>query len=730
MLPEIAKLAAEKAFEALGGAIYESPTCEEKDTAPFVTRTFCKIIGGASGAERDAWERDVTKRLEKIQESLDTISTTLDDINSSVHDLLVEMKLVALKLDEIQQGVAAAKYIQQIQARYETFKDLLGNERRMMAADPWSDFFTDVLEKDDLPQHLAVIKTALTLRSPSSDSLFRTFAKQIIVRATSEKTSTEELVRLYETFETYVTSFLVEIKKGYLLYTLAALFFDLKSQLSPNAPKREHKPVADWAAERNARLKAIVYGFNAEVLWLILALSGKELASHQRYSLSPAAAPILERVGRFTARALNEPYGLRGAVLSIAGNSDGKLTIAGTEAPVAHRAIIHAEFDTDWWTGTETKKDPDDDDSPIIHSWDQFAVTKEWEAWFYVLPESGTGTYELKPTARQRLYPNLRATVQRVDEATGKPSNKPEAINYGSFLRTDRIGGGFVMNNRDWGRWHAPVKNLELSSAPRRKEVDDTYTAFSSNKLENAFQSDDDDEPAFFQGLVSTLASGGEVEWNLFGIGSTWGCTHFARFMTMNPITAAESGLFEVEIELEPASTTQPTPGWIDLLKGKPRREFDGWIYRGPLWSHVEHESESRLVKEHFDLRDKMVARKLWFISGISTKYGCSLGIRLAVFATTQSDISADMPLPEHRAETNWDLKVDENTTKREDSVSDEARHVFRGVLEFKAGEKCYLVVQPMLNISIETSGGDFTPYLAYLSTNLVNLRVVGRKDR
>jgi hypothetical protein len=119
------------------------------------------------------------------------------------------------------------------------------------------------------------------------------------------------------------------------------------------------------------------------------------------------------------------------------------------------------------------------------------------------------------------------------------------------------------------------------------------------------------------------------------------------------------------------------------------------------------------------ELDGKMVVRKLWFASGPATNYGCDLKLRVYI-----ATLLEDRKLSKQVTLASWDKIVGASETAVDDVSVSEAQSTFSVNIEFEARTAYFLCVIPSIQLSIETSGLDFTPYFAYMGLRVTNLRI------
>src|SRR4029450_7572257 len=201
---EVAKFVAEKALNALGAAVYRSSMCAELDKQTPVAAYFCKLIGGATGAAEEEGRKDVTRRREDIKTGLETISGKIDVVNQGVKELLTRTALLDLELAKILQGQEAYKYLQQIQSYYQQYGEIVARKDAAASVNTWQAFYADVIHKYKFPEHLDIVRTAITSPLLDKDSLFRTFVKGILIKARAGQNSVDQELEFYNAYETYV----------------------------------------------------------------------------------------------------------------------------------------------------------------------------------------------------------------------------------------------------------------------------------------------------------------------------------------------------------------------------------------------------------------------------------------------------------------------------------------------------------------------------------------------
>lgn len=153
---------------------------------------------------------------------------------------------------------------------------------------------------------------------------------------------------------------------------------------------------------------------------------------------------------------------------------------------------------------------------------------------------------------------------------------------------------------------------------------------------------------------------------------------------------------------------------------------YPPWLYSGPEWSHWSHE---RLIADQDALNGKMVVRKLWYNASPTASYGCHLYPRVSAFVSTDGDLGR-AALPAGAPTAQWNLEVDKSQTVKDDfSVSDQTV-LFKGVVTFAPSVGHHVYVQSSLDVKVETSGMDYTPYFTYMGLQLTNLRIVQRANR
>ena len=148
------------------------------------------------------------------------------------------------------------------------------------------------------------------------------------------------------------------------------------------------------------------------------------------------------------------------------------------------------------------------------------------------------------------------------------------------------------------------------------------------------------------------------------------------------------------------------------------------WTYRGPEWSKWTHE---RMIPDHDALNGKMVVRKLWY-NPSTAAYGCYLHPRVAVFLSTEWDIHKATPTAEV-ALAKWDLDVDTSQNVKDDFSRSDPVSV-KGTLAFAPSVGYQVYIRPSIEVKVETSGLDFTPYYVYLAVQVTNMKIVARADR
>jgi hypothetical protein len=622
---------------------------------------FCKLIGGATGAAEEEWKKDVTKRLSSIQDSLVQISSKLDIINKAVAELMTETQLMELELSKILQG----------------------------------QLFSDVITKYKFPEHLDVVKTAVITPLLEKDSLLRVFVKQIAIKANARSKSSKQIAAYYGTYKTYVNSIVLELKNGFLLYSLATLFFEMQADIKAGAERPDLRISSRvWAARQEATFREIIEAFNTELVWLVLALSWEQVGGINPCFVIEGTRDMVARAMRFTARTLGEGYGLKGIVLSMGDRFNGAISVNGASLPIKMKAEMHTTEETDWWVARHT-----------TNIFDEFRLSETWNVYFYSMPEAKPGPYRMSDILPYQ--PNMLQVTQ-IDEITGKPAADAGSVAFGSFLEVERAGGGFALMSGGWNQANPQTKRGDEANTFRTKDINIDYCISS---LSYVPLMDGTGQIATGVALQATVSSGGEVVWIP---GSLWVQKSFGRFQSQKTIRAGEAGVFEIQGEFQ-----QLPQAWI-----KPGYVWQGdWLYGGPEWSRWSHEW---LIPSHDAMNGKMAVRKLWYTPS-TAKYGCYLHLRVYVFNSTRKDIQGDIPFPQRMGLANWDLEVDTNKNIKEDFSVTNAKSYFKGLLQFDGGTEYHLYVQPMIEVQVETSGLVRTPYFAYLGLQLTNLKISGR---
>jgi hypothetical protein len=685
---QVAEVIAEKVLNSLGAGIYHTKMCEESEHQSLPISFFCKLLGGASGAADADWQEDVTERLDKIQTNLTAIDQQLKTINAGVLELLTQTKLLELELSKILQGQNAYKYLQAIQGQFSNYARMLKDRETDVAK--WTTFFDDVINKYKLPEHLDQVKTAVITPLLDKESLLRVFVRKIAVQVKSNTNAAEQVLQFYDTFQAYVNSILLEMKKGYLLYMAAANFFEAQADVKKVAVPRHLSP-QDWDRRKNRDIKDLVNAFNAELVWLILTLSWEEVGGTNPHFLILGAREMVARALRFTARSLGENYGLRGVILSMGERFTGKITVGGNDVPISDTLEVITDQKADFWTADGNA----------------FQLSNVWKIYFYFKPTPKPGGPYAVETHPTRLpYGRGLTTVMTIDEVSGQRSNAAGSVVFGSFLEVERSGGGSALLGRKWQKQNPRVSTPDFSTTGRNATLDRIESTVVPVTAAGVTYNE----------LHAQICSAGEVFWTMIPPKSRWGVDYSCQFHTTDPIVSRETGQFRIEGELRPLPKSGITTG----RRTYRNQGIESSEAIGPIWSKLGARRGPMVLEGELD--KKLVVRKLWFVSTATTKYGCELKLRVYVIAraTKENAVvpSGQVPLAQ------WDKIVGSEETAQDEFCVSDAKNIFAVNLNLRAGTPYYFYVIPSVQVGVETSGSDMTPYFAYLGLQLTNLRI------
>jgi hypothetical protein len=215
-------------------------------------------------------------------------------VNQGVTELLTRTALLDLELAKILQGQQAYKYLQDMQSYYQEYTDMAARSGAAADLDAWHAFYSDVIQRYKFPEHLDIVKMAVTTPLLEKDSLLGTFVRGILIKARAGQNSVDQELELYNAYETYVSSILIELRKGCLLYSHAILFFEMRGAHDKTITRLPINGTA-WAARRDDAIKQIVHAFLSELVWLILGLSWPAVGGNNPYFLVPAAREMVAR---------------------------------------------------------------------------------------------------------------------------------------------------------------------------------------------------------------------------------------------------------------------------------------------------------------------------------------------------------------------------------------------------------------------------------------------------
>lgn len=502
---QIASFVGMKAFDAIANSVYTNSPVSTPGWRPpnAVAALFATVIRGAAGAVEKEWKENVTDKLELIDGKLAVISDQVGTISRGIGRLIGAMKLMDVKLDEILQGATAWEYIQSIQGDYGEYASITQELRKTLNGITLAEFQRDPtghqkrlrtffetlikIEGRDINKQIQTIVTALTKSTTKGrPNLLRNFLKGCKIK--HENTDLpkdwspieaeqwgpgwrmQRALELYEAYEVYASDVLFVLHQAYLMYEHAVAFFELGGgQPNPALPANS----VQLAAIKKRQLKEVLNTYNSELEWFVLQVCRPFLNGVNPAFLDALPEPkeIFKRADRFTSLMLNEPYGIRGRMITLGSATsiarEGHLVLtpsgqpsgsASTKicAPIATDRVDVGEANEklDWWLSRQRNR-----------VYDEVHFSDTWVVYRYHVPDAVPGNYDIGNTPLP--YTPAPFTVAQFNVKRFEPSTPSdtaadgEVVSFGSFAEVERAGGSFALLSGDWDctRFYPEDKN-------------------------------------------------------------------------------------------------------------------------------------------------------------------------------------------------------------------------------------------------------------------------------
>jgi hypothetical protein len=434
---ETGKKIGEAAFDAWAKKAYAVNCREDRKDL------LCAALSG--WAAEETWKESVTGELTQIRDHMSRIEQNLDDIRSSIDNLLLLTNLTHLKLDEVLTGTTVVEYFVKFSAY---FKDHFSKLFPAVGPSPadlealktrvnpttLKQLADDVLVKSDFPEKLGYIHRLMIDQPMAGKSqLLNLYARELSAQAQIMRA---DPLKLYELYENTVADLLYQQARAHLMCVYAAAALKGQQEISgKDITGPDPKALwADWEEKRREQLEE----FNRNVEWIVLGLS-PDVHGRDPYFLHPLAAQIFALADRFTATILGE-YGLWGRIISMGDEFTGAIELDGKPLEARNKGGAKISIGTalDWWSRSKGS-------SGVL---DTVHFASEWKVFRYTKKVDRGGKYPFKaPLPYNRAEQEVLSFKK--SDFTPAPAG-PDTVWFGSFTEVQRSGGGFALLS---GRW-------------------------------------------------------------------------------------------------------------------------------------------------------------------------------------------------------------------------------------------------------------------------------------
>jgi hypothetical protein len=614
----------------------------------------------------------------------------VDQINAAINEVLNRLGVVELGIEEILTGGLAYQTLMQIQSDFQEFSRLM-DEVKAIAANTAGDpngirakrinerlqtFYLRLLESK-IDQKVNLVFTSLTASIANKDSLMR-----IVITKIEEKLKSISLddycLQITKLYEAYVCAILVDLAKGYALYSQAAQFINMKmSSKSAEMPYT----VEEWTSHYKQQKKRLLDAFNTEVERMVLLRSSKFIGGSLPYVLDYGAEFAFASADHFTSMMLEEPYGIRGRIFSMGDRFSGKIKLkaAWSDEFSGTKFEINLGKQYDWWVARTADKTV----------YDEVRFSDTWKVYRYHIPDILDGTHAL--TCPELPYTPGAVLVDRYDARTLQKlpvGARPDSANiyyFGSFTEVQRAGGAFALLSGGWSDAKVEDKHTGGGAADKKLNVGKAKVTVTNVKSDRWLQAY---EKRVAPGLrtkypetTPTLRAFNRINLNV--VAAVWGRIEWKAFSADNSwLTRRYSAATESKKKIA-------SP---DARKVK-------------LTVHFQDQGGESLGDSFPDpsIRSKPTtcAAKFHFTTTIATKRGCTVksGFGLTFTGHTYS-LSKDVKL-----ETPASQSLDSITVSDAGALTGSIPVLFEG-------KELSLSAEAFVDYNIETSGLDKTEYL------------------
>ncbi len=396
---------------------------------------YCGAFAALSGQDKKEWEERLAHDVAAIRDGIAQIKSGIAAIQDGQKTLYNQNQQILVRLDEIGPETAIGKSLSRIRVLFNEQYTPLFTGQRPFAGPALVALARQIIFVDKIDQELGIIDDQLTHADFGKETLLRSYARRMSLKMAAA--GTRNLDPAYDYLESVTDDLLAEQRKGYVLYTWAAVTLEsvckVDSKQCKDAQKLPHTAVQyrDIFAQH---VRGQVAELNAALEWLVLAHSDPH--SRQANFLHPDAARLFRRNDLFSAGNLGIGYGIVGRVISMGERQvfDGKLQVAGApQAPAgAINSVATSPGALDWWRATGA-----------AGVYDEVHFTDRWQIYHYHLPGQGAGRYKIDSALP---YKPSDVAVETVT------LNATTKVPFGSFVAIARAGGGYALLSGSWVR--------------------------------------------------------------------------------------------------------------------------------------------------------------------------------------------------------------------------------------------------------------------------------------